>query len=178
MFNNILAPTDGSGPSSNALDLAIDLARTCGSQLSIVHVIHRDVSIGSLREVAERYEFLDQVEEDLSSPDVIVPVTTPAMGVPIVVVPDAILTKVGDLLLEKLAANVRSRGSNSVATGPQVRQGTAPIDFRESYDPPGRGPQPNSACAQGGDLRVVEGSARVIFLCLRRLATLIRKSVA
>jgi nucleotide-binding universal stress UspA family protein len=117
MFNNILAPTDGSGPSSNALDLAIDLARTCGSQLSIVHVIHRDVSIGSLREVAERYEFLDQVEEDLSSPDVIVPVTTPAMGVPIVVVPDAILTKVGDLLLEKLAANVRSRGSNSVATG-------------------------------------------------------------
>ena len=117
MFKNILVPTDGSGPSSNALDLAIDLARTCGSQLSIVHVIHRGVSIESLREVAERYEFLDRVEKDLSNPDVIVPVTTPAMGLPIVVVPDAILTKVGDLLLEKLAANVRSRGLNSVATG-------------------------------------------------------------
>jgi nucleotide-binding universal stress UspA family protein len=117
MFKNILVPTDGSGPSSNALDVVVDLARTCGSQLSIVHVIHRGVSIESLREVAERYEFLDRVEKDLSNPDVIVPVTTPAMGVPIVVVPDAILTKVGDLLLEKLTANVRSRGLDSVATG-------------------------------------------------------------
>lgn len=116
MFKNILVPTDGSGPSSNALDLAFDLAKTCRSQLSIAHVIHRGVTIESLREVAERYEFLDRVEEDLSNPDVIVPVATPAMGVPIVVVPDAILTKVGDLLLEKLAANVRSRGLDSVAT--------------------------------------------------------------
>jgi len=117
MFNNILVPTDGSGPSSNALDLAVDVARTCGSQLSIVHVVHRGISTESLREVAERYEFLDQVEEDLSNPDIIVPVAAPAMGVPMVVVPDAILTKVGDLLLEKLAANVRSRGLDSVATG-------------------------------------------------------------
>ena len=117
MLNNILVPTDGSGPSSNALDLAVDLAKTCGSQLSIIHVIHRGVSIKPLREVAERYEFLDQVEEDLSNPDVIVPVATPATGVPIIVVPDAILTKIGNLLLEKLAANVRSRGLNSVATG-------------------------------------------------------------
>jgi len=117
MFNNILVPTDGSGPSSNALALAVDLAKTCGSQLSIVHVIHRDVSIESLREVAERYEFLDRVEEDLSSPDVIVPVATPATGVPIIVIPDVVLEKIGNLLLEKLAANVRSRGLDSVATG-------------------------------------------------------------
>jgi nucleotide-binding universal stress UspA family protein len=116
MFNNILVPTDGSGPSSNALDLAVDLAKTCGSQLSIVHVIHRGVSIESLRDVAERFEFLDQVEEDLSNPEVIVPVATPATGIPIFVVPDAVFTKIGNLLLEISAANVRSRDLDSVAT--------------------------------------------------------------
>ena len=117
MFKNILVPTDGSAPSSNALDLAIEMAKSCEAQLSIVHVIPRGVSIESLREVAERHEFLDQVEEDLSNPDVIVATATPAAGVPIVVVPDTVLEKVGSLLLEKLTANARSRELDSVASG-------------------------------------------------------------
>lgn len=116
MFNHILVPTDGSSASSNALDLAVDLAKTCGSRLSLVHVVHRGASIEALREVAVRYQFLDQVEEDLSSPEVIVPVATPASGVPIIVVPDAQLEKIGTLLLEKSAAKVRAQGMDSVAT--------------------------------------------------------------
>lgn len=116
MFNHILVPADGSGPSSNALDLAVELAKICGSRLSLVHAIHRGVTLESLRQVAERYGFLAQVEDDLSNPDVIVPVATPATGVPIIVVPDALLTKVGTLLLESLAADVRSRGLDAVTT--------------------------------------------------------------
>ena len=116
MFTNILLPSDGSVPSSNALDLAVELAATCGSRLSVVHVVHRAVTIESLREVAERYEFVDQVEKDLSSPDILVPIATPATGVPIVVVPDDVLTKFGDLLLEALAARVRSRDLDKVVT--------------------------------------------------------------
>ncbi|HEX9770312.1 MAG TPA: universal stress protein [Kiloniellales bacterium] len=116
MFKNILVPMDGSDPSSNALDLAVDLAKFCGSRLSLVHVINRSASIESLREVAERHRFLDRVEEDLSNPDIIVPVATPATGVPIIVVPDAVLAKFGDLLLETSAAKVRSRGLDNVVT--------------------------------------------------------------
>ncbi len=117
MFNNILVPLDGSDPSSHALGLAIDLAKFCGSRLSIVHVINRGASIESLREVAERHEFLDRVEEDLSNPDIIVPVATPATGVPIIVVPDTVLVKFGDLLLESSAKNVRTKGLDKVVTG-------------------------------------------------------------
>jgi nucleotide-binding universal stress UspA family protein len=117
MFNNLLVPMDGSGPSSHALDLAVDLAKFCGSRLSIVHVINRGASIESLREVAEHHEFLDRVEEDLSNPDIIVPVATPATGVPIIVVPDTVLAKFGDLLLESSATKARARGLDNVVTG-------------------------------------------------------------
>ena len=116
MFAHILVPSDGSASGSNALDLAVKLAVTCRSRLSIVHVIHRGVSLELVREVAERYDFLDQLEEDLSNPDIIVPVATPAAGVPIIVVPDDVLTKFGDHLLEALATRAHSRGLDEVAT--------------------------------------------------------------
>lgn len=117
MFKNILVPVDGSTPSSNALDAAIDLARTYGAQLSIVHASYRDASIESLREVARRFGFLDDVEEDLSNPDIIAPVATPAAGVTVVVIPDAVLEKFGGLLLEKTAAKARAAGLETVVTG-------------------------------------------------------------
>ena len=116
MFHHIVVPCDGSEPSSNALDFAVELAKLCGSRLSLLHVIHRGVSLEDLRHIAERYGFLDQIEDDLSNPDVIVPVATPATGVPIIVVPDELLTKAGTLLLDRLAADVRARGSNQVTT--------------------------------------------------------------
>jgi nucleotide-binding universal stress UspA family protein len=116
MFKHILVPSDGSEPSSNALDLAIGLAKTCGSRLSLVHAVNRGVSLEALRQIAERHGFLDQIEEDLSNPDVIVPVATPATGVPIIVVPDALLAKAGTLLLERLADRVRAGGLDAVET--------------------------------------------------------------
>lgn len=116
MFSNILVPVDGSQPSSNALDLGVELAKLCGSRLSLVHVINRGASIESLREGAERHSFLDRIEDDLSNPDIIVPVATPATGVPIIVVPDSVLAKFGDLLLEAAAAGVRARGLDNVVT--------------------------------------------------------------
>lgn len=117
MFKHILVPSDGSEPSTNALDYAVGLAKTCGSRLSLLHAINRGVSLEALRQIAERHGFLEQIEDDLSNPDVIVPVATPATGVPIIVVPDALLTKAGTLLLERLAARVRSQGVDAVATG-------------------------------------------------------------
>jgi nucleotide-binding universal stress UspA family protein len=116
MFKHILVPSDGSEPSSNALDLAIGLAKICGSRLSLVHAVNRGVSLEALRQIAERHGFLDQIEEDLSNPDVIVPVATPATGVPIIVVPDALLAKAGTLLLERLAERVRAGGLDAVET--------------------------------------------------------------
>lgn len=116
MFKHILVPSDGSEPSSNALSLAVGLAKTCGSRLSLVHAINRGISLEALRQIAERHGFLDLIEDDLSNPDVIVPVATPATGVPIIVVPDALLTKAGTLLLERLAARVRAEGLDDVAT--------------------------------------------------------------
>jgi nucleotide-binding universal stress UspA family protein len=115
MFKHILVPTDGSGPSSNALGLAVELAKTCGSRLSLLHAINRGISLETLRHIAEQYGFLAEVEDDLSNPDVIMPVATPATGVPIIVVPDSLLMKVGTLLLERLAADLRSQGLDQVA---------------------------------------------------------------
>ncbi len=122
MFENILVPVDGSSPSSNALNVAIDLAKKYEAKLSIVHAIHQDVSIQdvsieALREVADRFGFLDQVTEDLSNPDIITPVATPATGVPIVIIPDAVLEKIGNLLLEKSASRARSQSLDTVAIG-------------------------------------------------------------
>lgn len=116
MFKHLLVPTDGSSASTNALDLAVELAKTCGARLSLVHVVHRGASIEALREIAERYRFLDQVEDDLSNPEVIVPVATPASGVPIIVVPDEQLEKVGALLLERSAAKVHAGGIDGAKT--------------------------------------------------------------
>ena len=117
MFKNILVPVDGSTPSSNALDAAIDLARTYGAQLSIVHASYRDASFEALREVADRFGFLDDVAEDLSNPEVIAPVATPGAGIAVVVVPDAVLEKFGSLLLDKAAIRARAAGLETVVTG-------------------------------------------------------------
>lgn len=130
MFKHILVAIDGSGPSSNALDLAAELAETCTSRLSLVHVITNDISLETLRHVAERYGFLDQVADDLSNPDLIVPIVTPATGVPIIVIPETLLAKVGNLLLESVASDVRSRGLEGVATS--LLKG-APADEILSY---------------------------------------------
>ncbi len=117
MFESILVPVDGSSPSSNALNVAIDLAKKYEAKLSIVHAIHRDVSIEALREVADRYGFLDQVTEDLADPNIITPVAAPGTGVPIVIIPDAVLEKIGNLLLEKSASRARSQSLDTVAIG-------------------------------------------------------------
>ena len=117
MFKNMLVPVDGSTPSSNALDAAIDLARTYGAQLSIVHASYRVASFEALREVADRFGFLDDVAEDLSNPEVIAPVATPGAGIAVVVVPDAMLEKFGSLLLDKAAIRARAAGLETVVTG-------------------------------------------------------------
>ena len=116
MFQNILVPVDGSSPSSNALNAAIDVATKYEAQLSIVHAIHRSVSIEALQEVADRYGFLDQLSEDLANPDVIAPLITPVAGPPIATIPDTVLEKFGNLLLEKSASRARSQGLDTVAT--------------------------------------------------------------
>ncbi len=116
MFQNILVPVDGSSPSSNALNVAIDVATKYEAQLSIVHAIHRKVSIEALHEVADRYGFLDQVSEDLANPDIIAPLTAPVAGVPIAMIPDAVLKNIGNLLLEKSVSRARSQGLDTVAT--------------------------------------------------------------
>ena len=103
MFESILVPVDGSSPSSNALNVAIDLAKKYEAKLSIVHAIQPYVSIEALREVADRYGFLDQVTEDLADPNIITSVAAPGTGVPIVIIPDAVLEKIGNLLLEKIS---------------------------------------------------------------------------
>ena len=117
MFDNILVAMDGSQPSKNALEVAINIAKRYGAQLSIVHASYRDVTIEALKEAASRFGFLHSVAGELSDPNIITPVTAPATGVVVVVVPDATLEKFGKLLLEKAALSANEAGLDTVVTG-------------------------------------------------------------
>ena len=110
MFANIMVPLDGSTPASNALDVAIDLAQRYEANLDLVHVIQRGLSIEDLRDCAERNGFLDQVADDLENVPFEPPIAAGPMGVPVVVIPDVLLEKIGTLLLDAAAARARDKG--------------------------------------------------------------------
>lgn len=58
MFSNLLVATDGSAHAVNAVDVAINLAKTYGAKLHIVHVLTRDIASRDLERMIEA-EHLD-----------------------------------------------------------------------------------------------------------------------
>ena len=116
MFKNILISLDGSKPADAALAIAIDVARTYGARLHVVHVLLREYAIDDLREVAERAGVIGEVSEELSHVEVVPAGFAPGADVPIVVIPDAALEKLGDLLLAKGRAAAKSAGLQNLET--------------------------------------------------------------
>ncbi len=116
MFKKVLVSLDGTEPSEHALDVAIDIAKRYGAQLTLSHALLRDASIADLREVASRSGFLEQVTDDLASADVVPTVGAPGAGVPVVVIPDSTFEKIGKLLLERADAHARDQGLDGVAS--------------------------------------------------------------
>lgn len=101
MFNNILVPIDGSGPSSNAFAYAVDVAHRYGASLRICHVVLRGASLDVLRQTADGYGFLDDIGEALENIQLIPTAAGPVVGMPMIVIPDDVIEKVGRLLLAK-----------------------------------------------------------------------------
>ncbi len=116
MFNNVLVPIDGSGPSSNALNYAIDVARRYGASLTICHVFLRGTSVDVLRQTAEGYGFLDEVGEALENVQLIPTAAGPVVGMPLIVIPDEVIEKVGRLMLDKAQEEGRATGLSNIDT--------------------------------------------------------------
>lgn len=110
MFKSILVTLDGSEPAANALGYAIDLARRYDSSLFIAHVQLRGTSIDTLIQIAEAYDFHDEVKEDLEQVQLIPTAGGPMIGIPMVIIPDDVIEKVGRLLLAKAVADARASG--------------------------------------------------------------------
>lgn len=110
MFRNILVPLDGSVPASNALEVAVDLAKRYDAGLNLVHVIQRGLSREELRDAAERNGFLDELADALDKVPFETPVAAGPVGVPVLVIPDELLERFGNLLLDGAATRARESG--------------------------------------------------------------------
>ena len=110
MFNNILVSVDGSRQSGCALEVAVDVARQYQASLHLVHAVLRECSIDDLREIADRMGMAGEVSEELSNVEIVPAGFAPGADVPIVVVPEAALEKIGTLLLEKAREKAAAAG--------------------------------------------------------------------
>ncbi len=115
MFKNIVASIDGSEPSSNALNFAVNIAKQYGARLTIVHAVMHDVSPSALREVAESHGFLDQIAADLDEATRVMPMPIPTAA-PLIAIPEEVLENIGKLLLEETARKARALGLERAET--------------------------------------------------------------
>jgi len=116
MFKAIVVSVDGSEPSSHALTTAVDIAKRYGARLTIAHAVMDDAPLSSLIEVAESHGFMDQITAELDHATSIRPVPVPITAAPLVAVPEELLEKIGNLLLEETAAKARALGLEQVET--------------------------------------------------------------
>ena len=114
MFKAIVVSIDGSKPSSHALTAAADIAKTYGARLMVVHALMDDASLSSLIEVAEKHGFMDRITADLDAATSLESVPIPITAAPLVAVPEALLAKIGELLLEESAAAARALGVEQI----------------------------------------------------------------
>ena len=114
MFQNILVSIDGSRQSECALDVAVDVARQYQASLHLVHAVLRECSIDDLREIADRMGMAGEVSEELSNVEIVPAGFAPGADVPIVVVPETALEKIGTLLLEKARKKASDAGLREV----------------------------------------------------------------
>ena len=116
MFKNIVVSVDGSEPSTRALTVAADMAQRYDADLTIVHAVMDDASVPVLMDVAKRHGFVDQIIADLDEATSTKSVPAPITAAPLVAVPEDILEKIGQLLLEETASKVRALGLETVET--------------------------------------------------------------
>ena len=115
MFKTILVPIDGSEPSHRAIMLAGDLAQKDGSEIILAHVQFTGATLAGLSDLAREEGFHDELKDDLSKIDVILPISSPAAAGPIEVVPEETLTHCGALLIERATTSLHEKGVTEVS---------------------------------------------------------------
>ena len=63
-MKNILVPIDGSHPSHNALQHAIDIANVYGAELTIVNITNADAGCGLIKYGSALVPFINQFPRD------------------------------------------------------------------------------------------------------------------
>lgn len=107
MIRSIVIAVDGSEHGAKALAWAAELARKHEARIVLTHCLLHGTAIGELYAISERLGFADAVKADLEAAEAAT-VETAALGgsVLVPIVPDSILRKVGDKILEYSARSV------------------------------------------------------------------------
>jgi nucleotide-binding universal stress UspA family protein len=119
MIKTIVVPTDGSAHAMKAVALAADLASRYKARVVLLHVLMRDATPTSVKQIAKGMGLPSKTKKELDRLEAI-PIESAAFAgayTPIAIpVPDSILSEVGGLIVEKARRVVAAKKVKKVTT--------------------------------------------------------------
>jgi nucleotide-binding universal stress UspA family protein len=119
MIKTIVVPTDGSAHAKKAIDLAADIAEKYGARLVILHVMMRHTSESDIEVLSRENAMPASLEEkfkDLRESYLEMAAAAYDAGPIAILVPDEILSEVGNLVLDNARMRAESKGVKNLTT--------------------------------------------------------------
>ncbi len=116
MFNAILAPVDGTGPSEHAVRIASNLACQYDAKLILAHVLLRQATAKALGDLVKNERLLDAVRGDFADRKIVIPHAIDGHGEHVEVIPDELLEKIGQLILNRAEDTASAQGVAEIET--------------------------------------------------------------
>ena len=118
MFKKILVATDGSDHAIKAVVVASDLAAKYQADLTLFHVLLREISPGDVHNLAERNnlpaDVIAKIADVEESGTAIASAAMPMAYVPQPAIPDQLLTQVGELILDQAERIAKGEGATAI----------------------------------------------------------------
>jgi nucleotide-binding universal stress UspA family protein len=118
MFKKILVSTNGSEHAIKAVIVASDLAAKYQADLTLFHVLLREVSPGDVHNLAERNnvpaDVIAKIQDVEESGTAIASAAMPMAYVPQSAIPDELLRQVGELILAQAERVAKGEGATSI----------------------------------------------------------------
>ena len=119
MIKTIVVPTDGSAHAKKAIDLAADIASKYGARMVILHVLMRHTSESDIEILSKENAMPASLEakfKDLREGYLDMAAASYDAGPIAILVPDEILSEVGNLILDNGRKRAESKGIKGVVT--------------------------------------------------------------